>query len=195
LRQKALIALAALGFLAFMARAEEAPAQAKAPEFSEKFRKGGSFSVEPALLIPMSPLDKVFYNTLGYNLDFDIGVSPDFSVVFGGGYFNQQGRQNPDYYLVMVPAWLGLKSKNQFLPMAEVYWEADAALYYEKAYLVRSSAGAIENLDGGAILGAGFDVWWTPWLTSGLDARAHVLVEDGKVFPFMQFGLKLGIRG
>src|SRR5688572_6041881 len=112
-----------MGFLATMARAEEEEAKTQqAPEFSYKFRRGGSFSVGPALLIPTSPLDKVFHNTLGYNVNFDIGVSPDISVIFGGGYYNQRGKENPDYYFVLAPVWGGIKSKNQFLPTVEVYW-------------------------------------------------------------------------
>jgi len=195
LTKTALMALAALFLMAPMAVAQEDQAQSQAPEFSVKFRKGGSFSLEPALLIPSSPLDKVVSNTLGYNANFDIGVSPDISVVFGGGYYNQRGQKNQDYYLLMCPVWFGVKSKNQFLPAAEVYWEAAAALYYEKSYLIQSSTGALENLDGGGILGAGFDIWWTRWLMSGFDAKAHLVVEDGQVFPFMQLGLRLGIRG
>jgi hypothetical protein len=177
-----------------LGRADES-AQANTPEFSDKFRKGGSFSIEPALWLPMGSLDKVLSNTLGYNVNFDIGVSPDISVIFGGGYYDQKGQANPDYNLLVAPFWAGIKSKNQFLPMAEVYWEADAALYYEKAYLVQSSTGSQENLDGGGILGAGFDIWWTRWLTTGFDAKFHLVVDDGEVFPFAQLGIRVGIRG
>jgi hypothetical protein len=193
LRKKALIVLAAFGLAPAMAFSAEAESQAT--EFSYKFRRGGSFSMEPAFLLPMAPLEKVFHNTLGYNVNFDIGVSPDISVLFGGGYYNLQGRRNPDYYLVMTPVWAGVKSKNQVLPTVEVYWEACAALYYQKAYLIQSSTGAIENLDGGGILGSGFDVWWTRWLMSGLDVRFHVIYEAGQVYPFTQIGLRVGIRG
>jgi hypothetical protein len=221
LRKTALIALAALGWLAASAAsadeaatalsptAEATPApspaptepaateqgKAASPEFSEKFRRGGSLTVEPAFLLPSGALAKVLSNTLGYNLNFDIGISPDFSLTFGGGYYNQQTLGNKDAYVALCPAWAGFKSKNQFLPTAEVYWEVDAALYYEKAYLIQSSSGAIENLDGGGIIGAGFDIWWTPWLLSGFEAREHVVYENGQLFPFMQLGIRVGIKG
>ena len=199
MRTKALFALLVSGFLAFsgfISAAEDQPqTQAQSPEFSYKFRRGGSFSLEPALLIPSAPLDRALNNTLGYNVNFDIGVSPDISVVFGAGYYNQKGKSNPDFYLALCPTWFGIKSKNQFLPTAEVYWEADAALYYEKSYLIQSSSGATENLDGGAILGAGFDIWWTRWLLTGFDMRQHLIIEDNQVFPMMQIGFRVGIRG
>jgi hypothetical protein len=218
LRKIALIALTALGWVLSSAvkadstaastesptpEATPATAQTPAPaltqtpvpEYSEKFRRGGSLSLEPAFLIPSGALSKVVSNTLGYNLNFDIGISQDFSMTFGGAYYNQQELANKDAYLMLCPAWAGFKSKNQFLPSAEVYWEVDAALYYEKEYLIQSGSGAIENLDGGGIIGAGFDVWWTRWLLSGFEAREHVVVENGQVFPFMQLGIRVGIKG
>jgi hypothetical protein len=213
LRKTALIALAALGWLAGQPAWADDAAQAAAaaptptptvaptveatpvPEFSLQFRRGGSLSLEPAFLIPTGALGKVLSNTLGYNANFDIGISPDFSMTFGGGYYNQQELANRDAYLMIAPVWAGFKSKNQFLPTAEVYWEADAALYYEKEYLIQTSNGAIENLDGGGILGAGIDVWWTRWIMSGFEAREHLVVENGQVFPFMQLGIRVGIKG
>ena len=157
--------------------------------------KGGSLSLEPAFLLPTSPLDKAFHGTLGYNLNFDVGFSPDISVVFGAGYFNLRGTENPDYYLMLVPAWMGIKSKNQFLPGAEIYWEADATLYYEKSYLIQSSTGAQENLDGGMMLGAGYDVWWLPWLLTGMEAKLDFIYEAGRVYVMPQLGIRVGIRG
>lgn len=199
MRKTALIALLVLGFPAVSAplmAADELPkAQAPSPEFSYKFRRGGSFSLEPALLIPSAPLDKTLNNALGFNVNFDIGVSPDISVVFGGGYYNLKGVSNPDFFLVICPGYGGIKSKNQFLPTVEVWWEADAAVFYEKSYLIQHSTGAMENLDGGGILGAGFDVWWTRWLMSGFNMKENLIVEDGQIFPFMQIGLRVGIRG
>lgn len=184
----------ALAALAFADDSSSASAASPNSEFSYKFRKGGSFSLEPAILIPYAPLDTVLNNALGYNADFDIGVSPDISLVFGAGYYNLQGQQNPDYYLTMAPL-AGIKSKNQFLPMVELFWELDVAGYYEKSYLIQSSTGSEENLDAGGILGGGFDVWWTRWLLTGIDVRFHLVYEDQRVYPFSQFGLRIGIRG
>lgn len=199
MRKTALVLPAALFLMtavaAPMLKAADEQAQSQAPEFSYKFRRGGSFSLEPALWIQTAPLDKVLYNALGYNANFDIGVSPDFSVTFGGGYYNQRGRGNSDYYLVMAPVWAGVKSKNQFLPLVEVFWEIDAELVYEKSYLIQSSSGAIENLDGAGVAGAGFDVWLTRWLLMGFETRLHLVVDDGQVFPFTQMGIRVGIRG
>jgi hypothetical protein len=192
LTQKALKTLFFLG-LAFGLKAAEETREA--PEFDEKFRRGGSFSLEPAFLLPTNPLDKVLQNSVGYNINFDVAVSRNISVTFGGAYYNQRGSQNPDFYLLMAPVWGGLKSKNQFLPMAEVFWEMDWALYYEKAYLIQSSVGSQENLDWGGILGAGFDVWWTRWLLSGVEAKLHMVVDGQRFYPFMQIGLRLGIKG
>ncbi len=158
-------------------------------------RKGGSFTLQPAFFLPARPLSSAFENTLGYNLDFDIGFSPDWSVIFGAGYADFKGTGNPDYHLLLAPAWFGLKSKNQFLPAAEVSWEMAAVLFYEKSYLIHSSVGAQENLDGGAMLGAGYDIWWTRWLLTGMQARILFVVEQMQIFPIMQLGLRIGVRG
>lgn len=157
--------------------------------------RGGSFSLVPAFLLPASPLDRTLHPALGYNLDFDIGFSQGWSVIFGAGYNDLIGRQNPDYHLMLAPAWFGFKSKEQFLPAAEVYWEAAAVLFYEKGYFLNSSVGAQENLDGGAMIGAGLDIWWARWLLTGFQARILGVAEDGQLFPFMQLGLRAGVRG
>jgi hypothetical protein len=131
-----------------------------------------------------------------WNLDFDVGLSPAWSVIFGAGYSDLESRFNPEGRLVLVPAWFGFKSKSQFMPAVELYWSLAAEMMYEKAYVRgHTGTGSLENLDGGVTLGAGFDLWLTQWLLAGVNSRAHLVVEGDQVFPMVELGLRLGIRG
>lgn len=158
--------------------------------------RGGSFCISPALFMPASTLGTAFYPGGIWNLDFDIGVNPSKSVIFGVGYSDLGSRSNSDAHLVMVPAWFGFKSKNQFVPSVETFWSMAGELYYEKSYVSgHTGTGSLENLDGGVVAGAGFDLWLTKWLLAGVDSRAHFAIEAGQVFPFVELGLRIGLRG
>ena len=98
--------------------------------------------------------------------------------------------------LVLVPAWFGMKSKAQFLPAVEINWSLAGELFYEKNYVRgNTGTGSLENLDGGMTAGAGFDLWLTKWLLAGVSSRAHFIIEGNQVYPLMELGLRLGIRG
>ena len=157
--------------------------------------RGGSFCVVPAVLMPAGRLDAAFYAAPQVNLDFDVGISPHWSVIFGAGFSDHESKANPDTRLVLAPTWFGFKSKAQILPTVELYWDFAGELAYEKEYFRGSGIGSIENLDGGVTVGAGFDLWLTKWLVTGVESKAHLLIEPGEVFPMVQLGLRLGIRG
>jgi hypothetical protein len=53
----------------------------------------------------------------------------------------------------------------------------------------------LENLNGGFVLGAGFDLWLTKWLLSGVESRCHFLIEGDQIFPMIELALRFGIRG
>ncbi len=156
---------------------------------------GGSFCLEPALLVPVGDLQKSLQPAFGPNLDFDLGLSPRVSFIFGLSYYEMLDPQNPDFRFRMVPGWVGLKFKDHWPPSVEFYWEVAASGYYEKAYDIGASTGSQENLDGGLVLGSGYDLWFTRWLLGGVDVRYHLVAEQGTIFPFVQFGARLGIRG
>jgi hypothetical protein len=156
--------------------------------------RGGSLSAEPCFLIPSGGFGRAFHPTLGYNLDFDIGLSRRFSLEFGGGWYETKHLQNPDLRLMLTPGWLGLKVKEQWLPDVEFYWQTLAAGYYQKLYYVKSATGQEENLDGGLILGTGVDWWLRRWLLVGLTVRYNLMIESREVFPFTQIGMRLGLR-
>jgi hypothetical protein len=157
--------------------------------------RGGSFCLTPSLILPVGSLAQQFNAGGLWNLDFDVGISPAWSVIFGAGYSDLQDQSNPDARLLLVPAWFGMKSKAQLKPV-ELYWSAAGELVYEKAYVRgNTGTGSLENLDGGGVLGAGFDLWLTQWLVAGVESRAHFVLEGGQVYPLMELGLRLGIRG
>src|SRR5688572_29365373 len=107
-----LLALGLWGPKPLLAAQDQEEASSRQVDADElRNRMGGSFSLHPAFFLPAAPLDKVFHSTLGYNLDFDIGFSPDWSVIFGAGYADFRDRRNPDHYLLLAPAWFGIKSK------------------------------------------------------------------------------------
>jgi hypothetical protein len=158
--------------------------------------RGGAFCVVPGVLLPAGALEKAFYAAPIYNLDFDIGVSPDWSVIFGTAYADLPSKLNRDAHLLTVPAWFGFKSKAQFLPAVELFWDFAGELLYEKTYIGgKSGTGSVENLDGGLMLGAGFDLWLTKWLVTGVESKAHLIFEGGQIYPFVQLGLRIGVRG
>lgn len=163
---------------------------AQAPE-----DRGGSFSLVPAVLIPAGRLATTFHAAPQINLDFDIGVNKRWSVVFGASYAQLQSKLNPDSNLLLAPAWFGFKHKAQIGPSVEVFWDIAGELVYEKLSIIHSGNGAVENLDGGVVLGAGLDLWLTKWLLAGIESKAHLIVESGEVFPMVQLGIRLGLRG
>jgi hypothetical protein len=157
--------------------------------------RGGSFCLTPSLLLPSGVLASQFQAGGDWNLDFDVGISPAWSVIFGAGYADLKDQSNHDAGLLLVPAWFGFKSKVQLKPV-ELYWSAAGELVYEKAYVTgNTGTGSLENLDGGPVLGAGFDLWLTKWLLAGVESRAHFVIEGNQVYPLMELGLRLGIRG
>ena len=150
----------------------------------------------PALFLPAGSLANYFHPGLAWDLNFDVGVNPKWSVIFGATYTDLEARSNREARLVLVPAWFGFKSKAQFADAVEVYWSMAGELAYEKAYVSgRTGTGALENLDGGLVLGAGFDLWLTKWLLSGVESRAHLLFENSQTYPMIELALRLGIRG
>jgi hypothetical protein len=157
--------------------------------------RGGSFSVEPAVLIPAGTLAQSFYAAPKINLDFDIGISPAWSLIFGAAYSEHANKLQDDVHLVLAPAWFGIKSKAQLRQDIELFWDLSAEMVYAKEYWRHSGSGSLETLDGGAAAGAGFDLWLTKWLLLGCDVRAHLVVEGSSVFPFAELGLRLGLRG
>jgi hypothetical protein len=156
---------------------------------------GGSLCFTPSYLLPAGALEKALPQAFGYNLDFDIGTSPNLSVIFGGGYYDMAVRTNRDLHLLLAPGWFGLKFKYHFLPVVEFYWETAGSLYYQRMYYVHSSVGSEENLDGGVVLGCGWDLWLSRWFVTGIEAKYHLMMEPGRIFPAVQMGLRLGIRG
>jgi len=160
-----------------------------------KSKIGGSLSFEPAFMLPAGALQDRLGIQLGFNLAFDIGVNADWSVIFGGGYNELPAMGNPDFRFMLVPAYFGLKSKNQFQNMAEIYWSMAGALYYEKIYMMNQGVGAQENLDGGAIFSAGYDVWWSRALLTGVEAKFHFIFEQAQIYPFVQLAFRFGFRG
>lgn len=156
--------------------------------------RGGSFSVVPAVLMPAGRLAETFYAAPQINLDFDIGINHRWSVIFGAGYSQMQSRLNEDAELLLAPGWFGFKSKAQIGPSVEVFWDFAGELVYEKLFIL-GSGGSIENLDGGVVLGAGMDLWLTRWLLMGVESKAHLIIEGREVFPMVQLGLRLGLRG
>lgn len=157
--------------------------------------RGGSFSIVPAVLMPAGRLAQNFYAAPQLDLDFDIGVNPHWSVIFGAAYADLASKIDQDSRLLLAPAWFGFKSKAQIGPSVEVFWDCSAELVYEKQSFIHSGSGAIENLDGGFVVGAGMDLWLTPWLLTGIESKAHMVMEQGELFPFVQLGLRLGLRG
>jgi hypothetical protein len=170
-------------------------AQGHAAE-TEGVDRGGSFTLSPGLLLPAGALATQMDPGGIWNLDFDVGFSPAWSVIFGAGYSDLGNSVNHDARLMLVPAWFGLKSKAQIKPAIELYWSLAAEMTYEKAYLTgNTGGGSLENLDGGGAAAAGFDLWLTKWLLAGVDFKAHFIIEGSDVYPLMELGLRLGIRG
>ena len=183
-----------LGLWHAQARADAAEAQD--PSAVAKLDRGGSFCITPGLLFPTGALAEAFNPAGDWNLDFDIGVSPAWSVIFGAGYADLEDKTNQEARLLIVPAWFGFKSKAQFVPSVELYWSLAAELDYEKEYVRgQTGTGSLENLDGGASAGAGFDLWLTKWLLAGVESRAHFIVEGSQIYPLFELGLRLGLRG
>lgn len=145
--------------------------------------------------MPTGRLATTFHAAPQMNLDFDIGISPRWSVLFGAAYADLESKLTKQSRLMIAPAWFGFKSKAQIGPSVEVFWDFAAELVYEKHSYIHSGTGAIENLDGGGFLGAGMDLWLTDWLLMGVESRVHMVVEPGEVFPFVQLGLRVGLRG
>jgi hypothetical protein len=158
-------------------------------------QRGGSLSVEPSLLMPMGPLGQNYGAAAQANLDFDLGISPDWSMVFGAGYTTLPNLVQKDNYLTLAPAWIGLKSKAQFRQDVEIFWDLALEGMYAKEFYQNSGSGSIETLDGGGVAGAGFDLWLSPSLLIGTEVKAHLIVEGRDVYPFLQWGLRLGLRG
>lgn len=163
---------------------------------AEGVSRGGSFGVAPAVFLPAGNLASYFHPGPAWDLDFDVGINPNWSVIFGATYVDLENRINRDNRLVLVPGWFGFKSKAQFAEYVEVYWSFAGELAYEKTYVMgKTGTGALENLDGGFVLGAGFDLWLTKWLLSGVESRCHFLVEGDQLFPMVELALRFGIRG
>lgn len=157
--------------------------------------RGGSFTLEPALLMPAGALAKIVDPGMGANVNFDIGFTPRWSMIFGGAFYDLRGKANPDLHLVFAPAWMGLRHKAQFQKWVEVFGDLSLSGTYVKAFLTNSGTGAIETLDAGGIVGAGIDLIPLPWLVIGVSTRVHLVIEPGQVYPFFQTGLRLGVRG
>jgi hypothetical protein len=157
--------------------------------------RGGAFSLEPSVMMPAGALSKVFYAAPQADVDFDIGIDPSWSLVFGAAYSEHASLLQSDAFLVLAPAWFGFKSKAHFRQDVELFWDLSAELVYAKEYWRSSGSGSLETLDGGGVAGAGFDLLLTPWLLLGCEAKAHLIVEGRDVYPFAQLGLRLGLRG
>jgi hypothetical protein len=168
---------------------------ALAAALSAADERGGSFTLMPAALLPTGRLAQTHYPGPQANLDFDIGINPSWSVLFGAGYAELEHKLTPEARLLLAPAWFGFKHKAQLGPSVEIFWDFAGELFYEKQYYIHSGNGSTENLDGGMMLGAGFDLWLTNWLLAGVETRMHFIVEPGEIFPMMQLGLRLGLRG
>ena len=172
-----------------------APVRARA-DGAESADRGGSFSLNPGLLLPAGDLASQISPGGIWNLDFDVGVSPAWSVLFGAGYSDLANKFNPEARLMLVPIWFGFKSKAQLEQAVELYWSLSAEMTYEKAYLTgKTGSGSLENLDGGAVAAAGFDLWLKKWLLAGVDCKAHFIIEGSQVYPLLELGLRIGIRG
>lgn len=157
--------------------------------------RGGSFTLAPAVLMPAGRLGQAFHGAPQANLHFDIGISPRWSVIFGAAYAELVSKLNRDSRLMLAPAWFGFKSKAQIGPSIEVFWDTALEAVYEKHAFYHSGVGSIENLGGGMMLGTGLDLWLTGWLLAGIEARTHLIKEGDEVFPFVQWGLRIGLRG
>jgi hypothetical protein len=157
--------------------------------------RGGAFSLEPAVLMPAGVLARSFYAAPQANLDFDIGINPAWSLVFGAGYSEHASVLQQDAALVLAPVWGGFKSKAHFRQDVELFWDLAGELVYAKEYWRHSGSGSLETLDGGGVAGAGFDLLLTPWLLLGCEAKAHIVVEGREAFPFAELALRLGLRG
>jgi hypothetical protein len=166
-----------------------------APLLQAASDRGGSFTLSPAVLMPVGRLAKTTYAGPQANLLFDIGINPRYSVIFGASYADLESKLTPDARLMIAPAWFGFKSKAQIGPSVEVFWDTAAELVYEKESYLRKGNGAVENLDGGIQVGTGLDLWLTPWLLAGVESLAHLVIEKDEVFPFVQLGIRLGLRG
>ena len=158
-------------------------------------QRGGSLSVVPAVLMPMGPLGKHYGGAPQGNLDFDLGITPGWSMIFGAGYSTHQNLVQKDNYLTLAPAWFGFKSKAQFRQDVEIFWDLALEGVYAKEFYQNSGSGSIETLDGAGVAGAGFDLWLSPSLLLGMEVKAHLVVEGRDVYPFLQWGLRLGLRG
>jgi hypothetical protein len=158
-------------------------------------QRGGSLSVEPSLLMPMGPLGQDYGAAAQADLDFDLGINPGWSMIFGAGYTTLPNLVQKDNYLTLAPAWIGLKSKAQFRQDVEIFWDLALEGTYAKEFYQNSGSGSIETLDGGGVAGAGFDLWLSPSLLIGTEVKAHLVVEGRDVYPFLQWGLRLGLRG
>jgi hypothetical protein len=157
--------------------------------------RGGSFSLVPAVLMPAGRLAQTVHPGPISNLSFDIGISPRWSVIFGAGYADLESKLNREVRLLLAPAWFGFKSKAQIGPSVEVFWDFAAELVYEKLSFTHSGRGSIENLDPAMNVGAGMDLWLTSWLLTGVESRVRLVSTSGELFPFVQLGLRLGLRG
>ena len=161
----------------------------------EAVDRGGSFCLTPSLFLPTGVLAQQFNPGGLENLDFDVGISPAWSVIFGAGYADLDNQFNSDAHLLLVPAWFGFKSKAQLKPV-ELYWSAAGELVYEKATVIGNTGnGSLDNLDGGAVLGAGFDLWLTKAFLVGVESRVHLVIEGQQLYPLVELGLRFGIRG
>ena len=40
-----------------------------------------------------------------------------------------------------------------------------------------------------------YGLWLTSWLLAGVESKAHLVMEGSQVYPLMELGLRLGIRG
>jgi hypothetical protein len=165
------------------------------PLAADETDRGGSLSLEPGVLMPIGTLAQSFYAAPQEALDFDVGINPRWSVIFGLGFSDHESVASPDAKLVLAPVWMGFKSKAQFSDAVEVFWDLSAEGWYEKEYLYNAGVGSVENLDGGASAGAGFDLLLTKWLLVGCVSRCHMAFEEGHVYPFVQLALRFGLRG
>ena len=165
------------------------------PLAADETDRGGSLSLEPGVLIPVGSLAQSFYAAPQAAMDFDVGINPRWSVIFGAAYSDHTSVENPYAHLTLAPAWMGFKSKAQFESEVEVFWDLSAEVFYEKEYLYNTGTGSLENLDGGVSAGAGMDLWLTKWLLLGVESRCHMIIEKGNTYPMVQLALRLGLRG
>lgn len=149
----------------------------------------------PAVLLPAGALGRTIDPAPQANLDFDIGINPAWSVIFGAGYSDHSNRLQQDARLLLAPAWMGFKSKHQFGQDTELFWDLAAEMVYAKEYWRGSGNGSLETMDGAGVAGAGFDLWLTSSLLLGVETKAHLVIEGSDVFPLVQLGLRLGLRG